>query len=367
MKPNRTLFAAAAALAMTFAAAGAQAAQGGGVEVVGHQDESGKLRWAPPALVNPVTIALGDGPTYTQLSDDQDYVIQLPKTRKVGSTILEGGHNVVILGGYITLPEQADQADTAHSSAIFIKDNVGVVHIEGVLIDASARGMSDGIDISAPRSTVQIENVRIDGVYGFHNQFHAHVIKPFGGVAGLRVDKLTGYSGYQGLTLDTELGPIGFADISRVNLVAIRKQVWGPGNNGGQMLWLTREPSCRETYPIRFGEVYVQPRAGTPLAKAVWPMAAGGSDCPAKAQGGDAEVSFPTLPVDGDVQRGLPPKGDFVPEGVAGAAYVTPGYQEPRPGLDDWIGRMAAKATPKTTLACQGASCAPARVRVGGQ
>lgn len=213
--------------------------------------------------------------------------------------------------------------------------------------------------------------MRIDGVYGFHNQFHAHVIKPFGGVAGLRVDKLTGYSGYQGLTLDTELGPIGFADLSRVNLVAIRKQVWGPGNNGGQMLWLTREPSCRETYPIRFSEVYVQPRAGTSLGKAVWPMATGGTSCPAKDLTGDAEVSFPTLPIDGDVQRGLPTRGDFVPEGVAGVGYVSPGYEEPRPGLDDWIGKMAARATPRTTtVACQGAGpgCAvTSRVRTGGQ
>jgi hypothetical protein len=312
---------------------------------------------------------LGDGPTYTRLSDDQDYVIKLPKTKKVGATIIEGGHNVVIIGGQITLPPQADQTDTAHSSAIYIKDNVGTVHIEGVLIDASGRGMSDGIDISAPRSTVQIENVRVDGVYGFHNQFHAHVIKPFGGVAGLRVDKLTGYSGYQGLTLDTELGPIGFADLSRVNLVAIRKQVWGPGNNGGQMIWLTKEAECRETYPIRFGEVYVQPRAGTPLAKAVWPMAAGGTACPAKDLGNDAEVAFPTLPVDGQVERGLPPKGDFVPEGLAGVAYVSPGYQSPAPGIDDWIGKMAAKASPRTTVACNGGPgcAAPARARNGGQ
>ena len=65
-------------------------------------------------------------------------------------------------------------------------------------------------------------------------------------------------------------------------LPAIRKQVWGPGNNGGQLVWLTRDTACHQTYPIRFGQVYVQPRAGTALAKAVWPMATGGTACPAQ-------------------------------------------------------------------------------------
>ena len=373
MKPNRhpRLFAAAAlalgcSLLVLGLPAAAQPARDQGVEVVGKPGDDARLRWAPPPLANPTTITLGDGPTYTRLNDDQDYVIQLPKTRKLGATVIEGGRNVVIMGGYITVPPTSDNADAAQASAIYIKDNVGVVHIEGVLIDASGRGMSDGIDIASPRAVVQIENVRVDGVFGFHNQFHAHVIKPFGGVAALRVDKLTGYSGYQGLTLDTELGPIGSADISRVNLVAIRKQVWGPNNNGGQMIWMTREPQCQTTYPVRFGEVYLAPRAGTPLAKAVWPMAAGGSACPATTTGDDAEVAFPALPVAGTVERGLPPKGDFVPEGVAGVGYASPGYQPARPGAEDWIAVLARRATSPATRQAAISGSQQAHVQTGG-
>jgi hypothetical protein len=209
----------------------------------------------------------------------------------------------------------------------------------------------------------------VDGVYGFHNQFHAHVIKPFGGVSGLRIDKLTGYTGYQGLTLDTELGPIGSADISRVNLVAIRKQVWGPGNNGGQMIWLTHDAACRQTYPIRFGQVYVQPRAGTDLARAVWPMATGGVACPAQAARNDAEVSFPSLPVEGIIQRGAPPHGDFVPEGVAGIGYVSPGYQPTTATPNDWIGTQATAGQLASLALCKASpsTCSPARMEVAGQ
>jgi hypothetical protein len=374
MTSNRYSRLIAAAITVTISlAAASQAAHAQPIEVQGRQDTDVRLRWAPPALSHPMVIELGDGPTDTKLRDDQDYVIKLPQTKKVGATIIEGGRNVVIIGGHITLPPASADSDQALSRAIFIKNNVGVVHIEGVLIDASGLGMSDGIDIDAPRSVVQIENVRVDGVFGFHDQFHAHVIKPFGGVAGLRIDKLTGYSGYQGLTLDTELGAIGSADISRVNLVAIRKQVWGPGNNGGQMIWLTKDAACGSAYPVRFGQVYVQPRAGTPLGHAVWPMAAGGGDCPARDLGNDAEVAFPRLPIVGAVERGLPPKGDFVPEGVAGVGYVSPGYQPAKPDPDDWIGIRAvavalAAAQPHANPAClaSAAGCVQARLDRSG-
>ncbi len=365
---SRSLASAAIALAFGFTAGALPAqAQSDQIQVQGDQAQLDKLRWAPPTLVNPIVLELGDGPTDTRLDDGQDYVIKLPKTKKVGATIIEGGRNVVIIGGYITLPAGADQADVAHSSAIFIRNNLGTVHIEGVLIDASARGMSDGIDIESPRSTVQIENVRVDGVYGFHNEFHAHVIKPFGGVAALRVDKLTGYSGYQGLTLDTELGRIGSADINRVNLVAIRKQVWGPGNNGGQMVWLTKDGGCGQVYPIRFGDVYVQPRAGTPLSRAVWPMATGGVACAARSAGNESEVSFPGLPVEGQIQRGLPEHGDFVPAGVAGVGYVTPGYRSGSSGSEEWIARVQTVWAAKTAVRTQVATVdEPSRVQAGG-
>ena len=70
---------------------------------------------------------------------------------------------------------------------------------------------------SSPDSIVQIENVRVDGVFGFNNQFHADVVQPYGGVKDLRIDKLTGYSAYQGLTIGRDRGAIGSVEISRAN------------------------------------------------------------------------------------------------------------------------------------------------------
>ena len=299
----------------------------------GRGDREAKLLWAPPPLSHPVTIELRDGPTYNKLNDNQDYIIKLPRTKKVGSTILEGGRNIVIIGGYITLPVTEDKSNAAMSRGFYIKNNVGIVHIEGVLIDASGGGMSDGVDVDAPLSTVQIENVRVDGVYGFYDQFHADVVQPFGGVKDLRIDKLTGYTAYQGLTISIDLGPIGSAEISRTNLVGIGDQIWGRHNNGGYLVWLTHDAGCKATYPIQFRQVYVQPRRGTALANAVWPPPGGRTACPSAASDDDAETRFPSLPVQGRIRKGMPPQGDFVPPGVAGLHYVSPGYRQDAP---DW-------------------------------
>ncbi len=295
--------------------------------------EGDKLRYPPPPLEHPTTINLGTGVTYNRLVDGQDYLVKMPAVKKVGSTTLEGGRNIVIIGGHVTLPVlmkapgQPDVSNGAISRGIYIKNNHGVVHIEGVLVDASAGGMSDGIVIASTNSIVQIENVRIDGVFGFNHQFHADVVQPYGGVKDLRIDKLTGYSAYQGLTIGQDRGSIGSVEISRANLICIHPQIDGPGNNGGYMLWFTSHGGGADTtYPLTLDEVYIQPRAGRTLGSSVWPPA-GFAQCPAVIATDDSAATWPSIPkVKGCVKKGLPPHGDFVPAGVAGLKYVSPGY-----------------------------------------
>jgi len=295
--------------------------------------EGDKLRYPPPPLEHPTTINLGTGVTYNRLVDGQDYLVKMPAVKKVGSTTLEGGRNIVIIGGHVTLPVlmkapgQPDVSNGAISRGIYIKNNHGVVHIEGVLVDASAGGMSDGIVIASTNSIVQIENIRIDGVFGFNHQFHADVVQPYGGVKDLRIDKLTGYSAYQGLTIGQDRGSIGSVEISRANLICIHPQIDGPGNNGGYMLWFTSHGGGADTtYPLTLDEVYIQPRAGRTLGSSVWPPA-GFAQCPAVIATDDSAATWPSIPkVKGCVKKGLPPHGDFVPAGVAGLKYVSPGY-----------------------------------------
>jgi hypothetical protein len=281
----------------------------------------GSLRWAPPTLVNPTTIQLGQGVTNTVLDPAKDYIVKLPPYQKLGGTEIEGGHNVVIQGGSIAIPPGL--SSDAERRGIYIKNNEGTVHIEGVLIQGLPGSIGDGIDISAPDSTVQIENDRIVNMSGGLSTFHADVIQPWGGVRDLRVDGLTGSSNYQGLFLAQDLGPIGRVELQHVNL----SQTPGPYDGGGHMLWITSGASTCTSYPLSLSNVYIAPRAGRSLGTSVWPQIGSSLACPGVGSL-DGSVSWPALSVSGGVNVGAPAGGDYVPDGLAGLAYSTPGYSD---------------------------------------
>lgn len=281
-----------------------------------------KLKWSPPTLENPITINLGSGKTSTTLDDSRDYIINFPPGKKVGATLLKGGRNVVIKGGYITIP--TGTSNDSERRAIYIVDQAGTqegrtVHIEGVLIDGSGGGDSDGIVANADKTILQVQNSRIVNLTGSYAGFHNDVIQPWGGLKELRVDRLTGSSNYQGLQIQADLGPIERADLSNIDLTYNSVGV----QDGGYLAWFTNG-SCSNAFPITLDEVYLTPKSGRSLGKSVWPDV-DNSTCPPTISGGRA--SWPSLPISGYITEGSLSNGDFVPEGVAGLNYDSPGYQ----------------------------------------
>lgn len=284
----------------------------------------GPLRWAPPALHDPTTIVLGDGYTETRLYPRHDYIVQLPPHPKRGGVTLLGGHNVVLIGGEISVPARTPRGreNDRYRRALYIKGASGTVHVEGVRFDAEAGAQWDAVDIAAPAAVVQLENLRIDGVRGGVDDFHADVVQPWGGVGALRIDRLTASSNYQGLTIPIDTGPIGSARIDHANLRGLAAGAQG----NGHLLWLTTGSQTCRSYPVQLSDVWVRPRAGVSLAHTVWPQRRRPGPCAVRARG--RAVSWPGLRgVHGSVRAGTPPHGDFVPRSVAGVGYVTPGYR----------------------------------------
>ena len=278
----------------------------------------GPLRWPPPALHDPQTIQLGTGYSDVRLQPGRDYVLRLPRERKLGGAFIEGGRNVVVIGGHISLPRgtTTDQ----QRRALYFKGQTGTVHVEGVLIDGSGGGEGDGIAISAPGAAVQIEDVRVVDLHGSQATTHADVVQPWGGVRELRIDRLTGSSGFQGLQVPVALGPIGSAFVRYADLRALPEP---PGHGGGHMLWLTGPRTC-DGYPVALEQVWIAARPGRALANSVWPGVGDGSPCAgAHEEGG---IGWPHLPVRGIVRAGTPPGGDFVPRWSVGLGYRSPGY-----------------------------------------
>ncbi len=264
------------------------------------------LRWPQPTLVNPVTVTLGTGYTHTMLSTTRDYIVKLPATQKRGGTWLEGGHNIVIVGGSITIPATMTAAATtsAQQTAIYVKGATGTVHIQGVLIDGAGGGQFDGIDVNAPQATVQLQYDRIINIRGGESSWHGDVVQPWGGVKSLRVDHFTGSSNYQGLFLDPSAGAIGSVQLSNVNLVATTT---GPLDGGGVLLWLNNEASTCTKYPITLENTWLAPRPGSSLYGSVWSHAvATPGACPG---------------LTGMPRTGIPSTGSFVPAGAAGLGY----------------------------------------------
>ncbi len=78
------------------------------------------------------------------------------------------------------------------------------------------------------------------------------------------------------------------------------------------LLLSSNAPTCA-TYPVDVDELHVVPRPGRTLVNSVYPSA----------------VASSCTGMTGNVSAGLPAGGSYVPPGVAGLDYASPGYAAP--------------------------------------
>jgi hypothetical protein len=292
-------------------------------------DES-KLSWAPPPLTNPITINVSDTQWLVSMDPAKDYIVRIghqsacaPAGSNQSGLWLEGGHNVVLIGGHVSIP---CESTSYGRTGIKIRNATGTVHVEGVLIDNAGGYLTDGIAIAAPQATVQLENLRVGPTWDWTTA-HPDLVQVQGGVAKLRVDVLTGIPTYQGIFLKDEAGiPNGPTDLRRVNL----KPISGLGvYKPNRVFWQESKDIA-----VTMSDFYVD-RSGY-QARAFKDMPNPGTDY--VCCDGDT-TRYATLAPDGlsmtwagsnitgTVRDGNPPSGDFVPGGAAGEGYVSPGYR----------------------------------------
>ena len=271
------------------------------------------LTWAPPTLVNPTVVTLTKDSWSPKLDNEKDYVIQLPDEPREQTVRIQGGRNVVLIGGHIRIPKKG----SSDHRAIYILDGAPgrTVHIEGVLVTCHDEDEGDAIAINAPNTIVQVENFRVENLQGAidtdagHN--HSDIIQPWGGVAELRVDKLTGSSNYQGLFLNADFNQNGAIRLKNVNLTA--DEEWFSGAKGGYMIWLDEKSSPPPH--IELENIYVKPRTGRSLESTVHPAD--------KALIQNNYASWPGLAhVTGGVYLANESTSDFVPAGSVGIGYM---------------------------------------------
>jgi hypothetical protein len=305
------------------------------------------LTWPPPACGDAihgcVDLYLSNtGTNQTpSLSAANDYRIHLPSDPLQGGLQIRGGRNVIIIGGQIDLTVPCSDSSSACHGINIEKPTSGEVFIEGVWIhdpqSPITQSTGDGIDVGDPvnsPSDIVLENVRIDGISGCSGgPDHADVFQPYSVPrARIHVDHLTGTTNCQGMTLDPDLAWDSFGEfaaeyvIKNVNINVLENPFNGPGNR--YAWWLTGGTSPKDAClsgPIALRNVYARQPDGTLQKNSVWPDTDRPQECPSVWS--PPTLSFPhSTQISGVVTAGTPPGGDYVPAGVAGIPYVSPGY-----------------------------------------
>ena len=276
-----------------------------------------KLSWAPPVLSNPVTYHVsGDGPGTITAAPGQDSIVvwDSPTHRRIR---FNGGRHWVIRGGEVD--NNKPWASLDDQAGLQFENATGTAFVEGMYIHG--RYGTDGIRVGAGGSniTLIVQNTRITERLAGPTLYHADVIQPYGGVKELKVDRLTGSGDYQGQMWKQEPNTVfGPTDFRRVNYVAATPELVSMIN------FVMSSP----TQPVVLTEVYNKPdplRVSGDFCRANFPSTL--ATCALDALGRKyVSWSGTAIAVTGRVTAGLPPGGDFVPAGVAGLTYQSPGY-----------------------------------------
>jgi hypothetical protein len=283
-----------------------------------------------------------------RLAPNRDYLIHLGhrSMTDVGSLVFTGGRSVVIIGGEVEIRDMPD-AEAFRREALVFHGQTGVVHVEGVHIYGKPLRC---IVFDSAAATFQIENVRCDGVYMWQEDFgtaHSDTWVTWLSPPEIRFDRFTGDFDNTGFAIFGS--PIAntwprHVTLRRVNLrnsptfpgggntVVVSRKTrldidrfytttgWGRAASGGPWpslgprQWKLWDSFVDETW--RSGRVRLA-RFGNGVARGSYMLFTRPRKDNVLGVGGrPARISY-----------GIPPRGDFVPVGVAGTSYVSPGYR----------------------------------------
>jgi hypothetical protein len=289
----------------------------------------GTLMWSPPALSNPQTINVtNSGQRYFELTAGQDYIVKLPSTplgRYTGQAgypalWLAGGRNVVIVGGEIKIDELAiPSLGSFNQRGIVFSGQTGTVHVEGVWIHGN--GMAQAISFDNGRGQcgiAQIQNSRLETP---HPVWHTNEGEP----VEVHTDTLQSWCGPTTLRL--------FQDtlISTGNVLQFqpRKYISNHPLTGWDYRHVNFVNTTPESYALwkQFGpwaeyheDLWLQTHPNHPWASQHSAWANDATCWPCWNPGG-------SWPITGEAFHIGLRSSDFVPVGVAGVGYVSPGYQ----------------------------------------
>jgi hypothetical protein len=278
-----------------------------------------RLSWAPPALSNAVTINVTNANRRLFLDNARDYRLNITEHLK-RELWIEGGRNVVVVGGHITIDSLGSGDSYQDNTGLKIRFGAagGTVHVEGLIIDGPY--VADGIALATPRN-VQIENVRVERAYALKGA-HPDCVQTQAGAGAIRIDRFTCSTDLQGIFLRDDLYAIGPSDFRHVNIT---------GTPGRCLFWQT---TAKTTVSLSDFWLHTDNPWG-PFPWWVYPSTDGKTwdgkvdmtrVAVVSADGSYLWFTGSSNTISGRVNKGRPPGGDFVSRSLAGMSYASPGY-----------------------------------------
>lgn len=232
---------------------------------------SATLTWPRPTLVNPVTINMTTARTYYNLDPTRDYRLKLPTTvYNRGGIVIEGGHNVTLVGGHISVPETG-ATTVGPRRGLLLNNQRGVMHVEGLVIDGA--GLSEGIQMDQRYGgTVRLENIYVGTVRArdevSFSDNHPDVVQTWAGPKLLQIDRLSGSSDYQGLFLT----PTQKCSTEACKPSTVSDRRWDIRNVDIRGTSTARYLAWKEgSFPLNQRDIYIKPAAGRTMTATLWP------------------------------------------------------------------------------------------------
>jgi hypothetical protein len=282
---------------------------------------AGALKWKPPGYpdyVGYTHINVTNANARPSLSTTTDYVVHITEKITVdGGVMLNGGRNIVVIGGEIEdttvlTKAQAQANELWRQIGLYLPNVKGIAHIEGLHIHGVGCGDAIQTGSGAGGATIQIQNCRINPMHPVQNMAqtgwegaHPDAFQCYAGPAIWRMYQDTVISGGTIRTWQpTEFGP-------NIQSVDIRRQNWKAQQLPGTYVIWDDSPLWPEHH------------------EDIWLSYGGSGNFHRNGDITHAQFDPPNGNISGEaIKYGVRPEGDWVPASmVAQGAYVSPGYQ----------------------------------------
>lgn len=318
-----------------------------------------QIRVRATALTSGTIAGSIHGNNCTGMLANQDYLIYCPvpivlNYPNIGAVKFAGGRHIVWIGGETNTPLQTLGIGDTYCRSIYTEYCTGVFHMEGLYLHGV--DLSDGFQLYSPEAIIQIQRCRVgdeNEPITAHNlttfaDKHPDIIEGEGGWRELRVDKLTGWSNYQGIFLNQVKTKHGrFNTLRRVDLNGAvdgvptgSRQLFWQGDDSGrtQIEEFYVQPHTEKTSLNKYNTLFTSGRYYGTVAEAdanrrqqvfaptglVNPTSA---DSPTSSRWIEETYWLPKAAVTGHMKLGPPPGGEFVPAADVGCSYQPLGYQ----------------------------------------